>query len=617
MKLLVSLAFFSICVTRSDSGLPFHRPVSDSEYPGLYDATDKVVILTARNIEEVVPNKNYATLLQFYNSFCGHCRRFAPKYKQLGANLHAWRDVVQVAALDCSTDENNDVCRKYEIMGYPSLRYFGPHYVVGEKSLGDPIQSQDLDVIADVVARNIMLQAPQEPQWPNFANLEDDNPQNLFKNEPDTLKYAIIIFEPENSTVGAQTILNFHQVKAVKIRRTTNAEVAKKMGIETFNTIKILQRSSDSMSISLPNASSSTVKIAIDKFLQDKHLVEGQNDTNKSTKTSVDDHGTLADILKQPRHTIYQADMEHALRYTIFHEIPAKATISGEKLLAVQRYLAVLSRYNPLGENGRRFVDEMKNFAYSQNESLDGKKFQETALEYEKSLGPIFSSSKWIGCIASKPGYRGYTCGLWTLFHSMTVQAAEDETATDPLEVLQAMHGYIKNFFGCTDCAAHFQSMAARLKMWNVTSKDDAVLWLWNAHNQVNKRLAGDPTEDPAFPKIQFPSINSCPACRHEHSTKHSNDIDWDKVEVLQFLKNIHNPQNISRYGVDDESVLPETPAKMRSKRMIGSVFSDMDMRMGIFLYIFCVGMMFVAVKLFLRKGYRKKPYMHGMLGKV
>lgn len=159
--------------------------------------------------------------------------------------------------------------------------------------------------------------------------------------------------------------------------------------------------------------------------------------------------------------------------------------------------------------------------------------------------------------------------------------------------------------------------MAARLKMWNVTSKDDAVLWLWNAHNQVNKRLAGDPTEDPAFPKIQFPSINSCTACRREHSTKHSNDIDWDKVEVLQFLKNIHNPQNISRYGVDDESVLPETPAKMRSKRMIGSVFSDMDMRMGIFLYIFCVGMMFVAVKLFLRKGYRKKPYMHGMLGKV
>ena len=30
---------------------------------------------------------------------------------------------------------------------------------------------------------------------------------------------------------------------------------------------------------------------------------------------------------------------------------------------------------------------------------------------------------------------------------------------------------------------------------------------------QVNKRLAGDKTEDPNFPKIQFPTAAACPHC--------------------------------------------------------------------------------------------------------
>lgn len=31
----------------------------------------------------------------------------------------------------------------------------------------------------------------------------------------------------------------------------------------------------------------------------------------------------------------------------------------------------------------------------------------------------------WVGCQGSEPHFRGYPCGLWTVFHLLTVQAAQ------------------------------------------------------------------------------------------------------------------------------------------------------------------------------------------------
>ena len=99
------------------------------------------------------------------------------------------------------------------------------------------------------------------------------------------------------------------------------------------------------------------------------------------------------------------------------------------------------------------------------------------------------------------------------------------------LEVLDAMAAYVRNFFGCRHCALHFGHMySTTVKRSNMSSPDTAVLWLWEAHNRVNKRLAGDPSEDPEAPKIQFPSAEMCPGCRGDEG-------DWDRDAVLAFLK--------------------------------------------------------------------------------
>jgi hypothetical protein len=55
------------------------------------------------------------------------------------------------------------------------------------------------------------------------------------------------------------------------------------------------------------------------------------------------------------------------------------------------------------------------------------------------------------------------------------------------------MRGYIGTFFGCEQCGRHFEEMAAQ-SLDQVKTTEDAVIWLWSKHNQVNSRLAGTHT---------------------------------------------------------------------------------------------------------------------------
>ncbi|XP_045191199.2 sulfhydryl oxidase 2-like isoform X2 [Mercenaria mercenaria] len=146
---------------------------------------------------------------------------------------------------------------------------------------------------------------------------------------------------------------------------------------------------------------------------------------------------------------------------------------------------------------------------------------------------------EWVGCAGSEARFRGYPCGMWTLFHTLTVAAYQKGRANPkdvPLDVLSAIQGYMKYFFGCQICVEHF------LKMVDFITPDDrtpegAVMWLWRAHNMANKRLHGDQSEDPKHPKIQFPSKNLCPECR--------NGDNWSNDKVLEFLLSFYARLNI------------------------------------------------------------------------
>lgn len=630
--IIILINLITLCYT----AVPMNRYESlmkNEENPGLYNDTDHVLSLTFYNLRPLVFGQNYATLLEFYNSFCGHCRRYATTYKKLANETWSWNKIIKIMAIDCANDKNNDICREYEIMSYPTLRYFSPK-TDNTSNLGINIKPQNVEIMKNIILNKLSNETHYDNTWPDFSDLTDITNNNFFNNLNDNIQLGILIYENINSTLGVQLILDFYDNKKIHIKRTTSHNVAKSYNIETFNTLATIDRKNNIETISVANVSPNIIKNSIKQILEHKNLNINSNENlldkgnmlREITNTSIikeplqkPNQAILNEIKNNPKYTVYQADLEHALRYTIYHEIPRISHINGERLLALQRYLNVLSRYNPLGINGQKFLKNLQEYTNQNNQEIRGIDFQRKLSNIENDYLPIFSTSRWIGCTSSKSGLRGFTCGLWQLFHFMTVQAAENDISTDPLEVLQAMHGYIKYFFGCSDCSNHFQTMANNRKIWSTASKDDAILWLWSSHNVVNKRLAGDETEDPLFPKIQFPTKESCEKCyREQHGIiTDTNEINWDKQAVLEFLKNIHNPQNLSRFGIDDETVLPPTIGQIRQKRNLTNVFSDIDMRMGILLYGFCIIMMLFAVKLFLHRGYRKKAYSHDFLGKV
>ena len=160
--------------------------------------------------------------------------------------------------------------------------------------------------------------------------------------------------------------------------------------------------------------------------------------------------------------------------------------------------------------------------------------------EYEEILGQIDGDlgemKDWRGCKGSKPKYLGYPCSLWVTFHALTVQAARQNT-TAPFDVLAAIHGYVKHFFGCRYCSVHFQKMYSRGAEASVVDTYDGVLWLWKAHNEVNLRLKGELSEDPYFRKKVFPTHERCPECR--------DGMNFRSQDVVEYLEKVYGADAI------------------------------------------------------------------------
>lgn len=616
---------------------------NNNENAGLYDENDSVISLSAGNLKEKVFQQPYASLVEFYNSYCGFCRRYAPIWKQLASDILGWQRTVKVMALDCSRDENNPVCREFDVMAYPTIRFMPPYYEDGPQKIGIPVTAHaEADVINALIENMLNVTANKPPKWPDFTPLEANAPvADLFAtNEARTVppKYAYIVNENEanGTTVGSQVILDFLDIPNAVVKRTKDPSQPSGLKVITAETMSEIKLPVDEFN-------REKVSAAIRKHLNQHHISVTEvstKATSKETSTEPDiseimekkqEDALRAKVVELGPGVIYQADLEEAVKFALFHEVVRYKTIDGERLLAFQRFLNVLVRYFPFNENGMKFLKEVRQYVLNAENEINTEALAAQIKKLEQNRFPVFSSNRWVGCSSAKDGLRRYPCGLWTLFHYLTVQAAESEISMDPLEILQAMHGYIKYFFGCSDCSNHFQQMAARNKIWNVTSKDDAVLWLWASHNEVNKRLSGDATEDSDHPKIQFPSVDMCPECRKPILTNHHNHQqytlqdgnEWNVLEVLRYLKRVYSFDNRNSLGLQQASLVPQKLAysgvgdNFQSNRTFGNVLNEMDIRMGALLYVACIIMLVIAVKLVVKRGYRKKMYTHDILGKV
>lgn len=673
---LLIVAFILACCgpsSISSRGIPNVFLKESFVNKGLYLDAPHVQSMNGASLPSTIYNQPYATYLEFYNSYCGFCRRFAPHWKDLSAELKHWRPVVQIGAVDCSLDENAEVCRQFEVTSYPSLRYIPPMYAKpteGNLQIGNYVASADHSAMKHLLVQYLANETNPQPQWPNFTPLTDNRASAVLDTTGTVVGFVFVQDDDAKpNTTVAEAMLDLNaavrkgqEATKVMLRRTSEplawmpsnlehspkpwlfvvtaeatsgnvleteaaaAPITKQVIVakvtETLRRMKLLEEEGEGAEKDQqqPPVNEETVKGGEGGEEKAAAVVD---EPNISDVMAAEQQKTMLEKVKGMRDVVFRADLDMALRFALFHEVAGHEDISGERLTALKQFVAVVARYFPFSSKGREFIAAVQEYVMAKEATISGKEWAEKVKALEKQFEPVFSSSRWVGCVSLTPAKRRYPCGLWTMFHHLTVAAEAQEKSTDPLEVLHAMHGYVKHFFGCTECSQHFQEMAARNKMWSITSKDMAILWLWTAHNEVNQRLSGDETEDADFPKVQFPTREVCAKCYKAGNG--SSGPEWDKVEVQVFLKRMHSADRISIFGVDNEMALPGVAERLMmghrgAGKEKGRLFDDHDFRLGLILYVCSVALIIVAVKMFVkRRGcfYRKKLYVHDMLGKV
>jgi len=204
------------------------------------------------------------------------------------------------------------------------------------------------------------------------------------------------------------------------------------------------------------------------------------------------------------------------------------------------------------------------------------------AVENNKAVVLPDPSVLWTNsCQRRSKKSEGYTCGLWSLLHIISIGVAEqhhavigDTQMVRTEHVAEAIHDYINNFLGCKICKINFNKLYKKScgkhgdgcdrfkkdkrkgdridprKDPNLEYWRDFALWIWEIHNSINleilrERKAGDDqAKEPNGEEVEnamYPSTKACPKCRTDSGK-------WDKNEVYNHLKSQYWPEGVHNF---------------------------------------------------------------------
>ncbi|XP_063791900.1 sulfhydryl oxidase 2 [Pseudophryne corroboree] len=536
----------------------------------LYGPQDAgISVLERSSVSRVLYNSSSAWLLEFYSSWCGHCIHYAPTWRLLASDLQDWDPVIKIGVLNCADEENTQICKDYGVQFYPTFRFFSAftkEFAQGENYKADT--DREVPTVRHVII-DYLQASPVEHRPPALPSLQPISLSDVAALLHQTQNhYTAIIFESEESYVGREVMLDLILYDNIVVRRALNSD---KAGMEKLGIVSV-----PSCYLIYPNATHGLTNIVKPlRSVISSHLKSLPNIRRKAGTRPAPQPGLAkTDQEKEvpwkdhDKSRLYMADLESGLHYLLRVELATHPFLEGEKLKAFKDFVTILYKLFPGRPHVVKLLETLQEWLVSM--PLDKIPYDAILdlVNNKMRISGIFLTNRteWVGCQGSWSQLRGYPCSLWKLFHTLTVQAASQPGALantefegDPQAVLKTMRRYIKEFFGCRECAQHFEAMA-EASVETVKTMDEAVLWLWRTHNVVNNRLAGAESEDPKSPKVQWPTPALCSACHEETHGLHN----WNEQEVLAFLKRLYGSKEISFQYSGPSSNSPQHAAEDR-----------------------------------------------------
>jgi len=518
-------------------------------------------------------NSQTLWLVQFYSHWCGHCQRFAPFWQALAEDIKDWQPHVRVAAINCAEQS----CDRYQIRGTPTIRVFHPmtvpnHLDSSFYGFEVPVK-HDMDFFKATLLFNLQkasemgfgtmsinpIRFVPEPSTEALAN--------MFSNLPETAEFLALVFEPEfMNSAGKEVLMDMagkrHLLPVYRV--DTSMPGARAWGLSgTTRPVMVVVDRDGAQVQRVEGWGTVTQDRARFRAILSSYL-DGDNGATQTPVPSIGTSDTtvhatpVVDTISvapaSERDRVFLGDLEKAVEYSLTREVAMQPVLDQQKLKALVYYIEVLLNYLPgIRDPVKKFLVSLRDWpvqlGYSSLPHTLYKKKVEELLELHQPFAR--TPTEWQGCKGSSPQYRGYPCALWTLFHALSVNAA----ARDPAfhyggvsSVANSMIGYVSQYFSCRECAHHFATHVSSLGFLP-TNPDQTILWLWTIHNIANRNLAGDATEDPAHPKVQWPSTSQCPQCRKSRDRWTPltliNGVLWNQVEVVQYMKTIFLEENL------------------------------------------------------------------------
>lgn len=183
--------------------------------PSLYNRTDGIHSLTTQTFDQIY-GKGNSFLVVFYADWCGHCIAFAPKYKKLARDIVLWKEVIQLAAVNCADPKNLAVCRDQQVLSYPYVKYFEPMISKGnlgqEFDVGDTRMESMRENLIRILLETSWNERITSSNWPDFRSLNATSKQELLLKIVHTMtKPVLAVIQPFDSLLGIQVRLIFLQ----------------------------------------------------------------------------------------------------------------------------------------------------------------------------------------------------------------------------------------------------------------------------------------------------------------------------------------------------------------------------------------------------------------------